>query len=605
MKNKDSNLSKQNILILSGLVISTLLIVFLAIFAMSNIQHKLELSYSRFGQMLTKTLAMENAQHLGAYFGAEGIANLKEHTHEIVSDNDDIAFVEFYDNNNNIIYSSKLGKEATEKSFINISSPMIDDGKQIGSVTVGLSGNSIKGILKTTKNSILFIFTIVWLVFTLVVIINTFLITRELRMLQFGVSKISTGQFGYQLDGKSTSGEVKELIKAFNDMSARLHIYEEQNIDELTLEKNKFEAVLMSIANGVVVCDRRDNVVLVNNIAQKMLEADPKYFLSTKIQQYCDSNGGFCFKDKIELFKNTPLDIMETKPLEFNIEVDHKILKSVISPMFSKNQDYMGYIIVLIDVTKEVEVDKLKSNFISNVSHELRTPVTILRSYIDTLFHHGDEFDTATKAEFLEILNNEADRLHRMVNDILDFSRFESTTIELEKAECDIVSLIEKIIHSMSLIAKEKNISFALMKEEGLPQVPLNSDSIERVVQNLVSNAIKYSPDGGKIQISAHLAEDNDCVEVTIKDHGIGIAPEYQEKIFDRFFRVENKAHTIKGTGLGLHLVKVAVEKHHGGKIFVISMPNEGSTFGFRLPLQPERASISTNDSGSQEFENV
>ena len=199
------------------------------------------------------------------------------------------------------------------------------------------------------------------------------------------------------LSQKNTSGEIRDLINAFNDMSGRLHQYEEQNIDRITFERNKFEAVLMSIVNGVVVCDNYDNVVLVNNAAKKMLEIEDEQILNTKIQQYCDSDGELCFKEKIEQFKDTPLDIMENKPLEFNITIDKRVIKSVISPMFSKNQDYVGYMIVLIDITKEAEIDKMKSDFISNVSHELRTPVTVLRTYIDTLHNHSDDFDEDTK----------------------------------------------------------------------------------------------------------------------------------------------------------------------------------------------------------------
>ena len=143
------------------------------------------------------------------------------------------------------------------------------------------------------------------------------------------------------------------LIDAFNSMSERLHSYEEKNIDKLTIERNKFEAVLMSIVNGVVVCDNNDNVTLINKSAQKMLGVKEFSILNTKIQEYKDSHNEYCFKEKIEQFKETPLDIMENKPIEFNVEVAQLTLKAIISPMFSKNQEYNGYLIVLINITKE------------------------------------------------------------------------------------------------------------------------------------------------------------------------------------------------------------------------------------------------------------
>ena len=461
------------------------------------------------------------------------------------------------------------------------------EDKIIGSVHVWLSGASTLNISKATKNSMLVVFTVAWLVFTLVVLVNTILITRELSMLHHGVTKISTGDFGFKLEAKNTSGEIRDLINAFNDMSGRLHQYEEQNIDRITFERNKFEAVLMSIVNGVVVCDNYDNVVLVNNAAKKMLEIEDEQILNTKIQQYCDSDGELCFKEKIEQFKDTPLDIMENKPLEFNITIDKRVIKSVISPMFSKNQDYVGYMIVLIDITKEAEIDKMKSDFISNVSHELRTPVTVLRTYIDTLHNHSDDFDEDTKKEFFGVINKEASRLQKMVNDVLDFSRLESNCVRIEKEPCDLVPIIEQEIQSMQVLAEEKNLTFSLIKEPDLPKVPINVCSIERVLNNLLSNAIKYSPENGRIKVRAEIARDTNYVEVTIEDQGIGIPEEHQKKIFERFYRVENDTHTVKGTGLGLHLVQVTIEKHHKGKVFVKSRPNEGSTFGFWLPINP------------------
>lgn len=599
MKKSKLSLSTQNKFILLGLVMSTLLIIIVAIFAIINIQKKLDSSYREFAQIMTKTLAIESVQITKDIPNVDKISTLREHTSSIITSNKDISFIEFLDNQNNVIYSTKNDYPVrARETRITISSPLMvttDTGSQlIGSVIVGLAGNGIKSISAATRNSLFGIFSVAWVVFAIVILVNTLLITRELGILHHGVKQISTGQFGYKLDPKGVSGEIKELINAFNDMSGRLHLYEEQNIDQLTLERNKLEAVLMSIVNGVVVCDNFDNVVLVNSSALKMLEIDESQILNTKIQMYCDSNGELCFRDKIEQFKDTPLDIMENKPLEFNIEVDKNIIKAIISPMFSKNQDYVGYIIVLIDVTREVEINKLKTNFISNVSHELRTPVTVLRTYIDTLYNHSDEFDDTTKKEFMEIINKEAGRLQKMVNDILDFSRLESPNIDLKKESSDIVPLIEQTINSMKVLATEKNITFSIIKEPDLPKIPIHADSIERAFKNLISNAIKYSPDGGKIKIRAEIARNPEFIEITIEDQGIGIPEEHLNRIFERFYRVENATHTIKGTGLGLHLVKITIEKHHNGEIFVSSTPNIGSTFGVRLPINLVEATEET-----------
>jgi two-component system sensor histidine kinase NblS len=607
MKDSKISLTTQNRLILLGLVLSTVLIFIIALLATYNIQQKLNEGYQNFGRIISKTLAIESVAVIKDIPDTAKYNTLRSHSQSILDSNDDIAFVEFTNNKGNIIYSSKDDYNAQARnSKISVSSPMIvkkpGSSYPIGSVMVGLSGNIINQISSTTRTSLIFVFIVAWAVFAFVILVNTYLITRELRILHNGVKKISSGQFGYKIEGKGVSNEVKELFAAFNDMSARLRLYEEQNVNQLALGENKLETILMSIANGVVVCDNYDSIVLVNNQAQKLLEVKEKEILNTKIQLFCDSNGELCFKEKIEQFKDTPLDEMENKPLAFNIEVDGRVIKAVMSPMFSRNKEYVGYIIVLIDVTKETEMDNMRNHFISNVSHELRTPVTVLRSYIDTLYNYGNDFDFNTQKEFIGVMNDEVIRLNNLVNDILDFSRFESNNVKLEKQKIDITKLIEDCVTSMKVLAEDHNLTFSVMKEPDLPEVELNEDSISRALTNLISNAIKYSPDGKRIKIRAERAHTDGFVEISVEDQGQGIAPEYQQKIFERFFRVENDTHTIKGTGLGLHLVKIAIEKHHHGKVFVKSRLGEGSVFGFILPIeQPSEEAENTAKAEAQE----
>ena len=199
--------------------------------------------------------------------------------------------------------------------------------------------------------------------------------------------------------------------------------------------------------------------------------------MNTSIQNYCDSTGELCFKEKIAVFKNTPLDVIEKKPLDFNIDVDKRVIKTIISPMYSKMHDYLGYIIILIDITKETEVDRLKNDFISNVSHELRTPVTILSSYADTLYNYGNEFNFEEQKEFIGTINQEVIRLNKMVNDILDFSKLQSDN-ELDMEKQDITQTIDKIVKSHKVLADDKNISITAIKEDNLPLVKYNTQRI-------------------------------------------------------------------------------------------------------------------------------
>ncbi len=591
VKPKKNGISAQTRLIITGLAVSTLFIFLVACFATYSIGQNMDTAYRNFAQVLSKTLAIEGVEATKDLTEPAKYDALRTNSVSILKSNDDIAFIIFKDPKSKIVYSSKddYPKQA-EKARITVSSPMvIKNGSvavNVGSVTVGLSGTIMDKVSATSRGSLAIVFILAWLVIVGIIYMNSSIITRELRKLHQGVKKISSGEFGYMLDDKGADKEIKELYSAFNDMSERLSKYNEQTIESLTFERNKLESVLMSIVNGVVVCDNHDKVIMVNNYAKKMLEVEEDDILNTQIQDFCDSTGEFCFAEKIAKFKDTPIDD-DGSPINFTIEIDQRILKCLISPMFTKSNSYVGYIIIIIDVTKEHEMDQLRSNFISNVSHELRTPVTVLRSYIDTLYNFGNDFDFNTQREFIGVMNQEIIRLNRMVNDILDFSRYEAQSLHLEKTKQDIVEIIEDAVNQVQVLAKEHDLTISIMKEPDLPEIPLNVDSISRAFMNILSNAIKYSPDGKRIKVRAERSRDGEYVEVSVEDQGPGLSEKDQKKVFDRFYRVENATHTVKGTGLGLHLVKVTIEKHHQGQVFVNSKEGEGSTFGFRLPINP------------------
>lgn len=583
--NSKQSFTTQNKLIIFGLFLSTLLITAIAVFTTANIEKNLNESYHSFGQIISKTLAVESADLIKDANKNQTEAILKQHSDLILKSNKDIMFIAFNDKNGNLITKTQNPDIIkSKKKNISVTSPMYIGDTNSGSVTVGLSSGIIEKLSSTTRASILFEFAVVWLVFAFVVLINTYLITRELKILQNGVKRISSKEFGVKIEAKDVSDEVQELFNAFNDMSNKLHLYEESNIEQLTLEKNKLQAVLMSIVNGVVVCDNNDTVTLLNEHAKELLALEDDQLLNTNIKNYVDSDGNDCFTEKIEEYKNLSLQEKTSKPVIFNIKLDDKTLKSIISPMFTQNHDYVGYIIVLIDITKEAEMDVMKSQFISNVSHELRTPVTVLRSYIDTLYNYGSEFDYESQKEFIGTINTEIIRLQNMVNDILDFSRLDSNA-KIEKSENDISQLVDYCVNQVQPLLKEHNLKIETEKEDNIPLVNCNYDSIARALTNYLSNAVKYAPENSVIKVKLYKEDKYNQVVVTVKDEGIGIAPEFQKKIFERFYRIENKTHSVKGTGLGLHLVKTTIEKHHHGHVFVNSQPNQGATFGFSLPV--------------------
>lgn len=579
-------LSAQNKLIITGLIISTAIIMAVSYFAIDKIREKLYENYANSGQLLGRTIAIQSYELMKNSSPNSKKYLFKQHAKLVLEGNSDISFITYKDAFENVIYSTvdeySLRKHGTKTT---LTTPVLSEkGDIAGYVEIGLNANLAKSISNTTKNSMLVVFAMMWLIYTIVIVLNTILIRRELGILRQGVKEISSGNFGTILENEQASGEIKELFAAFNDMSRRLHLYEEQNIDQLTLERNKFESVLMGIANGVVVCDKFDKVVLVNPSAQKLLN---KTVLNSTILDFADSKGVKCFKSGIEKFKQVPVEDAENKPLSFSITIEKKVIKAVVSSMYSNVHDYLGYIVILIDITKDAEIDKLKSDFISNVSHELRTPVTILRSYADTLYNYGENFDFKEQKEFIGIINDEIIHLNKMVNDILDFSKIEAD-VKVDKQYLDITGTIERALVGLKVLADEKNMKIFLTKQDGLPLIPYNEETIERVINNLVTNAIKYSPEKSKIEITVGLTIEHDFVKISVKDEGIGIAADVIDRVFDRFYRAENTTHTIKGTGLGLHLVKQAVEKQHSGKVFAESTVGKGSTFSFILPVNPD-----------------
>lgn len=578
MQEKENNITKQDKLIITGLIASTFLIVGIGIYTSFNIQNNLRQNYRSYSEVMAKTIANLSVNNINS----EKIDFSDKYLQNITDDNNNIIGIKYTNSNGEIVNEVRNNNFNSSSRTFSIVTPLEYNN---GTLTLTYSTDNLNKMFSATRFSIFSVFLLCWLIFASVTLISTYISTREVRTIKNGVKKISTGEFGYKIENQEVSPEIKELFNAFNDMSGKLHVYEQQNIEQLTLERNKFEAVLLSIANGVVVCDNNDKVVLVNEHAKKLLELDDEQILDSRIQDYIDTENNFCFKDKIEEFKALPLEEQEKAPTVFNINVDKHVIKSIVSPMFSRSRDYLGYIIVLIDITRETEIDTMRSQFISNVSHELRTPVTVLRSYIDTLYNYSDEFDEATKKEFVSTINTEIIRLNEMVNEILDFSRLDSD-YELEKEPNNIVQAVEDAVSQVQILLEQHKINLIVQKEGEFKNFPFNYNSIKRAITNLLSNAIKYSPENTEVIVKIS-AQDN-TVTLSVIDHGCGIAPEHLKRIFDRFYRVENKTHTIKGTGLGLQLVKTTIEKHHNGKVFVTSKVNEGSTFGFTIPVNAE-----------------
>jgi two-component system sensor histidine kinase NblS len=263
-----------------------------------------------------------------------------------------------------------------------------------------------------------------------------------------------------------------------------------------------------------------------------------------------------------------------------------------------------GIAITVQDITREAELNEAKSQFISNVSHELRTPLFNIKSFIETLNEYGEELNPQERREFLDTANRETDRLTRLVNDVLDLSRLESKH-NYNLSAVDIAQPIEQTLRTHQLNAKDRQIEISHEIEPNLPPVLGHYDLLLQVFSNLVGNSLKFTEANGKIVIRAYLVSGEDAgiadtshlppdklpkfVRVEVSDTGIGIDKEDQDSIFSRFFRVENRIHTLEGTGLGLSIVRNIIEKHHS-KVHLISEVGVGSTFWFDLPVYEEKS---------------
>ena len=611
-----SRISTQKRLLLMGLVSISALVTFTAWILVSHAQHVKSKSVNQFGIALAQALARGGAESLSAGKNLEGF---RYYINTEMQQTPSIAYIVYCNEQGQPLLDSnefmpkkydhvyriwEKHKEITQRDLpgvyaspsgysdiVNIVVPMIRNNDDLGVCWVGLDeyAFTIFGTPKETKFFLLAIFGLVWFLGALCLAVNYSLINRPLKALSGGASQIAAGRFGHQISSQSAGREIDQVVSAFNYMSKRLQQYDKQNVDTLMGERNKYisernklELVLMSIADGVVVCDRDNKVQIVNAAATQLFDKEAKDMLGKPLVFCTDGPDSPQICQVIQVFADT-VSPGSLGPVVQQITLGERTVRLHIAPI-SLNKEFLGSVMIMHDVTKQAELEKLKGEFISNVSHELRTPITSIKSYVDTLCTHGDMLEPDIYREFLQIIDSEADRLMNLVNEVLELSKLEEDNREIEMVQQDVRAAVEYTTRAVHLMAKEREIELNFHAQEPLPMVVMNRESIERAVINLVTNAIKYTPNGGKIDVSVVATTDgSNEIRIDVKDNGMGIPEECLPHIFERFFRVEKKVHTIKGTGLGLTIVKRIIEKH-GGRITVASEIGHGSTFTIFLP---------------------
>ncbi|MCM8782999.1 MAG: cell wall metabolism sensor histidine kinase WalK [Candidatus Omnitrophica bacterium] len=264
-------------------------------------------------------------------------------------------------------------------------------------------------------------------------------------------------------------------------------------------------------------------------------------------------------------------------------EETKKILRASSAVIEDENGKPIGMVSVLSDITKQKELDRLKSNFVSSVTHELRTPLVAMEKSVSLLL--TQDIPESQQREFLAITQRNLKRLTLLINDLLDLSKLEAGKMDIRRQPTEISTIVEEAVSGLETWAKTKSLMINRIIDEGLPQINVDPNRIIQVLNNLIGNAIKFTPSGGTITIEAHLIREDNELEVSVQDTGIGIPKEDLPRIFDKFFQVGERAPTdISGTGIGLSIAKEII-KLHGGRIWAESEKGKGAKFIFRVPL--------------------
>jgi two-component system sensor histidine kinase VicK len=396
-------------------------------------------------------------------------------------------------------------------------------------------------------------------------------ITTPISNLTKCAKKISEGEFDAKIDTVKSNDEIGMLTESFRDMSGRL----QKTISEVSTEKNKMEAVIQNMTDGVIAFSKSGKIIHINSTAKKMLNVD-------KIEKYKFDK---LFEELQADIKIGDLLYLEgNRSCEREITRDELTLKINFEVFDNEKNKTDGVLSVLHDVTKQQRLEMSRREFVANVSHELKTPLTTIKSHAETLLDVIGENKTAET--FTNTILNETDRMTRLVKDLLLISSLEGKIV-LNKTMFSLKDMINDVVSTMSLVANEKGHRLQFEAVAEIPEFYGDRDKLEQVLYNIISNSIKYTPNGGKINIKAGKLYGEFFVEVS--DNGIGIPENDLERIFERFYRVDKaRSRELGGTGLGLSISKGIIDAH-GGTIKVSSEVGNGTKVIIFLPVSKNK----------------
>lgn len=451
--------------------------------------------------------------------------------------------------------------------------PVGEGAKVLGAVYIVASMESLYGTMSRI-NKIFLSGTGIALALTVILgVIISHTITNPIKEITKQATAMADGNFNQRVLVEGPD-EIGQLGNAFNHMTNRLK--EALSLNEE--EKEKLASILSNMNDGVIATDDKGHVIVVNHQAKNMLRIG-------NIKQMTDRN----LSEVIGISEEKIGQLLQGDHQAAMIRVgneeegDFVTLRVVFTQIHRRGSGITGTIAMLQDVTEQEQLEDARREFVANVSHELRTPLTTIKSYLEAL-DDGAIDDPALAHRFVGVMRNESERMIRLVNDLLHLSRLDSRQSLISKVPTHIPDMLDEVADRFSFQLDQKQITIDITVAPGIRDVMLDRDQIDQVLDNLVSNAIKYTPEGGAIAIRASKTE-KDWLEISVQDNGIGIPRKDLARIFDRFYRVDKaRSRNMGGTGLGLSIAREIV-KAHGGTISLDSELNQGTRVTFALPV--------------------
>lgn len=474
---------------------------------------------------------------------------------------DEILSKVFHDNK--MVQKEITLEENVETNAIMVGVPLEKFSNQSGAVFLY---QPLDVVRQTTAETTKLIWLAAFIAFVLTTVFAFFLSTRitaPLRVMREVALEVANGKFDTRVP-KLTSDEIGELATAFNQMRKRLKI----NMTALNQEKEQLASILRSMADGVLLFDKEGKILVTN--------PPSKEFLTLWGQEH----GGEPLKIPEKIMKLFSRVVQTGMEQYDDLSLKDRYWNIIVSPLY--NQDKIrGAVAVLRDMTEERKLEKLRKDFVANVSHELRTPIAMLQGYSEALLDDVAQSE-AERKELAKVINDESLRMGRLVNELLDLARMESGFINLNLESVQIKPFVERVVHKFSNLAKEEEIELITDIQLDCEEIEIDPDRIEQVLTNLIDNAIRHTPKGGKITVNGRV--DGKGIYLKVQDTGSGIPPEDLPFVFERFYKAD-KARTRgkAGTGLGLAIAKNIVVAHDG-EITVESKLGQGTAFTIKIP---------------------